>query len=97
MITGKQRATLRKMAHGMQPIFQIGKGGITDVLIEQLDRAIEARELIKITILETALLDTRETCDEIAKRLGAEPVQSIGSKFVLYRQAKNAKNRKIEL
>lgn len=96
MITGKQRATLRKMAHGMQPIFQIGKGGITDVLIEQLDRAIEARELIKITILETALLDTRETCDEIAKRLGAEPVQSIGSKFVLYRQAKNVKNRKIE-
>ena len=97
MITGKQRATLRKMAHGMQPIFQIGKGGITDVLIEQLDRAIEARELIKITILETALLDTRETCAEIAKRRGAEPVQSIGSKFVLYRQAKNAKNRKIEL
>ena len=97
MITGKQRATLRKMAHGMQPIFQIGKGGITDVLIEQLDHAIEARELIKVTILETALLDTRETCDEIAKRLGAEPVQSIGSKFVLYRQAKNAKNRKIEL
>ena len=97
MITGKHRATLRKMAHGMQPIFQIGKGGITDVLIEQLDRAIEARELIKVTILETALLDTRETCDEIAKRLGAEPVQSIGSKFVLYRQAKNAKNRKIEL
>lgn len=97
MITGKQRANLRKMAHGMQPIFQIGKGGITDVLIEQLDHAIEARELIKVTILETALLDTRETCDEIAKRLGAEPVQSIGSKFVLYRQAKNAKNRKIEL
>lgn len=97
MITGKQRATLRKMAHGMQPIFQIGKGGITDILIEQLDHAIEARELIKVTILETALLDTRETCDEIAKRLGAEPVQSIGSRFVLYRQAKNAKNRKIEL
>ena len=97
MITGKQRATLRKMAHGLQPIFQIGKGGITEVLIEQLDNAIEARELIKVSILETALLDTRETCDEIAKRLGAEPVQSIGSKFVLYRKARKEKNRKIEL
>lgn len=97
MITGKQRATLRKMAHGMQPIFQIGKGGITDELIKQLENAIEARELIKITILETALLDTRETCDEVAKRLNAEPVQAIGSKFVLYRQARQEKNRKIEI
>lgn len=96
MITGKQRANLRKQAHGMQPIFQIGKGGITDVLIEQLANALEARELIKITILETALLDTKETCNEIAEKLGAEPVQAIGSKFVLYKQAKNPKNRKIE-
>ena len=97
MITGKQRAELRKMSHGMQPIFQIGKGGVNDVIIEQLDRAIEARELIKVTILETALLDTRQTCDEIAKKLHAEPVQAIGSKFVLYRQARNEKNRKIKL
>lgn len=97
MITGKQRAGLRKMAHGMQPIFQIGKGGITDELIKQLENAIEARELIKVTILETALLDTKETCNMIAKRLNAEPVQAIGSKFVLYRRARQEKNRKIEL
>ena len=97
MITGKQRASLRKQAHGMQPIFQIGKGGITDVLIEQLANALEARELIKITILETAMLDTKETCNELAAKLGAEPVQAIGSKFVLYKQARQPKNRKIEI
>lgn len=97
MITGKQRAGLRKLAHGMQPIFQIGKGGITDVLVEQIANALEARELIKITILETAMLDTKETCNELAARLGAEPVQAIGSKFILYKRARQPKNRKIEI
>lgn len=97
MITGKQRAALRKMAHGMQPIFQIGKGGITDELLKQLANALEARELIKITILETALLDTKETCNSLAKELGAEPVQAIGSKVVLYKKARQEKNRKIEI
>lgn len=97
MITGKQRANLRKMAHGMQPIFQIGKGGITDEILKQLANALEARELIKITILETALLDTKETCNSLAKDLNAEPVQAIGSKVVLYKQARQQKNRKIEL
>lgn len=97
MITGKQRAILRKTAHGMQPIFQIGKGGISDELIKQLDNALEARELIKITILETAMLDTKQTCNDLAVRLNAEPVQSIGSRLVLYRQARQPKNRKIEI
>ncbi len=97
MITGKQRAYLRKEAHSLEPIFQIGKDGVTDALIDALDEALEKRELLKVHILETALLDTRETCDGIASRLGAEPVQSIGNKFVLYRQSENEKNRKIEL
>ncbi len=97
MITGKQRASLRKMAHGMQPIFQIGKGGITDELLNQLANALEARELIKISILETAMLDTKETCNLLAKELLAEPVQAIGSKIVLYKRARQEKNRKIEL
>lgn len=97
MITSKQRAYLRSMAHGIQPIFQIGKGGVTDEIIKQLANAIEARELIKVHILESAFLDTRDTCNEIAETLGAEPVQAIGSKFVLYKQAENVKNRKIEL
>ncbi len=97
MVTGKQRAYLRKLAHSLDPIFQIGKGGVSDVLVEQLSNALDARELIKVSILETALLDTRATCDDLAARLGAVPVQAIGSRFVLYRKAPKEKNRKIEI
>lgn len=95
MLTGKQRAYLRKLANPIQPIFQIGKDGIGENLIKQIDEALEARELIKITILESALLDTRSTCDELAQQTHAEPVQAIGSKFVLYRESREKK--KIEL
>ena len=90
-VTGKQRAYLRKLANGIEPVFQIGKGGITDVIIEQLGLALDARELIKVHILETALLDTKETCNLIAARLDAVPVQAIGSKFVLYKQSSKEK------
>lgn len=91
MITSKQRATLRALANPIPAILQIGKGGICENFLKQVDDALEARELVKITILETAMLDTRATCNEVAERLGAEPVQSIGSKFVLYRESKDHK------
>ncbi len=97
MITSKQRAFLRKEANGIEPIFQIGKGGISEQMIARLKDAIEARELIKVHILETALLDTKETANEVARLLKAEPVQAIGSKFVLYKRANHEKNRRIEL
>jgi RNA-binding protein len=97
MITGKQRAYLRKMAHELQPIIQIGKEGLSDTVIVAIDEALEKRELIKISILETAGIDTRTTCDETAKRLLAEPIQAIGNKFILFRKSQNVKNRKIEL
>jgi RNA-binding protein len=94
-MTGKQRASLRKIAATLQPIFQIGKQGVTENLMKQLDDALEAREIIKITILETAGENTKELCNEIASELGAEPVQAIGSKFTIYRRSKN--NPRIEL
>lgn len=97
MITSKQRAHLRSLANGVPSIFQIGKDGISDNLIKQLSDALEARELIKVHVLENCELTAREACDETAKLLGAEPVQTIGSKFVLYRQSKNEKNRTIVL
>lgn len=97
MLTSKQRAFLRKEANGLEPIFQIGKGGITDELLHQLANALEARELIKVHILETAMLDTKLACNEIAQKLRAEPVQAIGSKIVLYKRANKEKNRVIEL
>jgi len=97
MITGKQRAYLRKMAHTLEPIFQIGKEGLTDAFIDGVDKALTKREILKVHILETALLDTRETCDEVARRLHAEPVQAIGNKFIIYRRSDEEKYRKIEL
>ncbi len=97
MITGKQRAYLRKMAHTLEPIFQIGKEGLTDAFIDGVDKALTKREILKVHILETALLDTRETCDEVARRLHAEPVQAIGNKFIIYRKSDEEKYRKIEL
>lgn len=95
MLTGKQRSYLKSLAHHEKPITQIGKGGITDAFVEQLDLALEARELVKISILETSLLDAKETANQLAEMLHAEFVQAIGNRFVLYRQSR--KNPKIQL
>ena len=97
MITSKQRAYLRKLANTIDPIFQIGKSGISEEIINQLSNALEARELIKVHVLETAMLDIKEACNDVAGKLGAEPVQAIGSKFVLYRPCRKPQERKIEL
>ncbi len=95
MITSKQRSFLRAMANSIDAIFQIGKGGINENLLKQLDDALEARELIKVRVLPNSGLETREVCRQVAKQLGAEEVQVIGTKFVLYRRSKN--NPRIEL
>ena len=91
MITSKQRAYLRKLANPIEPIFQIGKAGIGENLIKQINDALEAREIIKIRLLDTSFLDTKETCNEVARLTGAEAVQAIGSKIVLYRESKDKK------
>ena len=86
-MTSKQRAYLRGLANTLDPIFQIGKGGINEAMLQQIDEALEKRELIKVTLLQTAEEQTRDACDEIAGALGAEPVQCIGRRFVIYRQS----------
>ena len=95
MLTSKQRASLRAMANSLQPIFQIGKGNINENFVEQIDGALETRELIKISILETADVTAREASDELCAALVAEPVQCIGRKLVLYR--KSRENPRIEI
>ena len=95
MITGKQRAALRAMANTLQPIFQIGKGGIGENLIAQLDDALDARELIKITVLETADVTAREASDILCEALRAEPVPTVGRKATIFRR--NHDEPKIEL
>ena len=95
MITGKQRAYLRGLANTMDPIFQVGKNGIEDAFLKQLEEALEARELIKIKVLENSGLAAREASDEICNAIGCEGIQAIGSKIVLYK--KSSKKPKIEL
>lgn len=91
MLTSKQRAYLRALANKKPAIFQIGKGGITDELLGELDVALEKRELIKITVLETSFMSTRGACDEVCEKIGADGVQCIGNKFVIYRPSKENK------
>lgn len=95
MLTGKQRSYLRSLANNIQPIFQVGKGGINDNMIKQFSDALEARELIKATVLKNAECDTKIVCEEMAEQTQSEIVQVIGNKFVLYR--KSEKNPVIEL
>jgi len=85
-MTSKQRAYLRGLANTMEPILHAGKGGISDAMIKQADDALEARELIKGKVLETAPGTAREVAEEIAAKVNAEVVQVIGRTFVLFRQ-----------
>lgn len=87
-MTSKQRAYLRGLANTLQPIFQIGKSGISENLIKQLSDALEARELIKITVLETAPDTVRSLGEEIATSTNSICVQTIGNKITLYRARK---------
>lgn len=86
MLTGKQRAYLRGQAHAMDPIFQVGKGGISDTVIQQVDEVLEARELVKGKVLQNCMLTAKEAAEELAEETKAEVIQVIGSKFVLFRQ-----------
>ncbi len=95
MLTGKQRSYLRSLANNLQPIFQVGKGGINDNMIKQFSEALEARELIKATVLKNAECDARLVAQELAEATQAQVVQVIGSKFVLYRESE--KNPVIQL
>lgn len=94
-LTSKQRAQLRGLAMTEDTIIQIGKGGISENTLTQVRDALKARELIKGRVLENSLLTAREAADALAEACDAETVQTIGSKFVLYK--KNAKEPKIAL
>ncbi len=91
MLKGKERSYLKSLSNTLEPILIIGKNGVTDNVIKQLDDALEARELIKIKLLDNSSLDAKEVANDVAKVLKAEFVQSIGSKFTIYRKAKEPK------
>ncbi|MBQ9109066.1 MAG: ribosome assembly RNA-binding protein YhbY [Oscillospiraceae bacterium] len=95
MLTSKQRAQLRALANPIETILQVGKSGVGEQLIKQVDDALTARELIKLRVLETAPGSVREIAEELAQATKAEVVQTIGTRFVLYRR--NNKKPVIEL
>lgn len=87
-MTSKQRAYLRSMANTMETILYVGKDGIVPGTIKQASDALEAREIIKCAIQQNCPLTAREALNEMCAQLGAEPVQCIGRRFVMYRPSK---------
>ena len=91
MLIGKQKRYLRGLASCDKTIFQIGKDALSDNLIEQVDHAIEARELVKISVLKNSPVDIEETSFDLARLTDSELVQIIGRTIVLYRPSRNPK------
>lgn len=95
MLTGKQKRFLRAKAHHLDPIFQVGKSGVNQNMIQQIEEALEARELIKVSILQNCEEDKEIIAEQLATGTGAEIVQIIGNTIVLYKESKEKK--RIEL
>lgn len=97
MLNSKQRAQLRGLANTLPDTLHIGKDGVTDGVIRQLEELLESHELVKGKVLESAMATPREVSEALCEETKAEPVQCIGTKFVLYRQAREPDKRKIVL
>ncbi|MCC3356645.1 ribosome assembly RNA-binding protein YhbY [Bacillus sp. REN16] len=95
MLTGKQKRFLRSNAHHLDPIFQVGKGGVNDNMIKQISEALEARELLKVSVLQNCEDDRDTVAESLSKGARAELVQVIGNTIVLYKESKE--NKKLEL
>ena len=95
MISSKNRAYLRSLSQTLDTIFQIGKGGISDETLKQIENALEARELIKAKVLDNSGYTAKDAANEIAQAIDCDVVSCVGSKFVLYKESKNKK--RIEL
>ena len=95
MITSKQRSFLRSLAHELEPTVYIGKSGITDNIVKEMETGLEYRELVKVKLQEGCELAPKDAANELADLLRAEYVQAIGRKFTLYRESKD--HKQIEL
>lgn len=95
MLTGKQKRHLRSLAHNLDPIFQVGKGGVNENLIKQISEALEVRELLKVQVLNNCLEDKSEVATALSEGAQAHLVQVIGNVIVLYKESKEKK--RIEL
>ncbi|WP_188453595.1 ribosome assembly RNA-binding protein YhbY [Virgibacillus oceani] len=92
MLTGKQKRYLRSEAHHLKPIFQVGKTGVNENMVGQINDALEKRELIKVSILQNCLEDKDDVAAQLAAGTNAEIVQIIGNNIVLYKESRENKN-----
>ncbi|MDE3839687.1 ribosome assembly RNA-binding protein YhbY [Bacillus methanolicus] len=95
MLTGKQKRYLRSEAHHLNPIFQVGKGGVNENMIKQVSDALEARELMKISVLQNCEDDKNTVANQLSEGTGADIVQIIGNTIILYKESKE--NKQIQL
>lgn len=91
MLTGKQKTYLKGLAHTMQPIIQIGKNGVNEMLVKTIEDALEARELIKVSVLQNCMEDPKTLAIDIADVLNAEVVQVIGKTVIFYKESRKKK------
>lgn len=98
MLTSKQRARLRSLAGALEPVVMVGKGGVTDNVVREVENAFNTRELLKGRVLESAMMTAREVSDELAARTHSDGVQAIGGVFVLYRENRDlAEEKRIKI
>ncbi len=97
MLSSKQRSFLKNLASKIQPIFQVGKNGISDNMVNQIGDALTAHELIKISVLENSPYTPREAADIIAGMTGADVVLVVGRRFILYRETQDEKRRETRI
>lgn len=95
MLSGKQKRFLRSKAHHLNPIFQVGKGGVNENMIKQVNEALEARELMKISILQNCDEDKNTVAEQLAKGTKSELVQLIGHTIILYKESRENKQIKL--
>lgn len=96
-MNSRQRAYLKGLAMNMDPVFNVGKASLTPEVTSAVNEVLEARELVKIAVLKNCMDDTKEIAKVMAERTRSEIVQVIGKKIVLYKPAKEEKDRKIVL
>lgn len=95
MLTGKQKSFLRSKAHHLNPIFQVGKGGVNDNLLKHIREALEARELLKVSVLQNCGEDRDDVAVALSKGVNGELVQVIGNTIVLYKESRE--NKQLQL
>lgn len=94
MLTSKQRAQLRAQANGLETTLMVGKGGVTEQVVAETQVQLEARELVKGRVLESALMSAREVLDQLCEATGGEGISTVGSKFVIYKESEKLKQER---